>query len=116
MYPPTITASPQRIPPPLPQHQSFNAASLLIDRLILHKRTPTVGASRGGDMTAIMGASGAGKTTLLECISLRSREFKGAVHLNGRPARAGYFTQSGTCGRAAACLNLLATGGHCAAD
>ncbi len=43
--------------------------------------------------------AGAGKTTLLECVSLRSREFRGAVHLNGRPARPTYFTQSGACMR-----------------
>ena len=45
-------------------------------------------------MTAIMGASGAGKTTLLECLSLRSREFKGTVTWNGEPAKGGYFTAS----------------------
>jgi len=45
-------------------------------------------------MTAIMGASGAGKTTLLECLSLRSREFKGAVTWNGEAAKGGYFTAS----------------------
>lgn len=54
-----------------------------------------MGESHGGELTAIMGASGAGKTTLLECVSLRSREFRGAVHLNGRAARPTYFTQSG---------------------
>jgi len=45
-------------------------------------------------MTAIMGASGAGKTTLLECLSLRSRDFKGTVTWNGEPAKGGYFTAS----------------------
>ena len=45
-------------------------------------------------MTAIMGASGAGKTTLLECLSLRSREFKGAITWNDKPAKGTYFTAS----------------------
>jgi hypothetical protein len=41
--------------------------------------------------------TGAGKTTLLECISLRNRNFDGAVHYDNRPPSGEFFTRSGAC-------------------
>jgi ABC-type multidrug transport system ATPase subunit len=43
------------------------------------------GSAGPGELLAIMGPSGAGKTTLLNCLSMRTRDFSGAISLNGAP-------------------------------
>ena len=52
------------------------------------------GRTTSGELTAIMGCSGSGKTTLLECISLRNRQFEGAVHYDGQAPTGRFFTTS----------------------
>ena len=42
-----------------------------------------------------MGGTGAGKTTLLDAISLRNRNFEGAVHYDGKPPGGEFYTTSG---------------------
>jgi ABC-type multidrug transport system ATPase subunit len=40
-------------------------------------------------------SSGAGKTTLLECLSMRNRDFEGALHFDGASVHGSFYTTTG---------------------
>jgi ABC-type branched-subunit amino acid transport system ATPase component len=40
-------------------------------------------------------SAGAGKTTLLECLSMRNRDFEGALHFDGASVQGSFYTTTG---------------------
>jgi ABC-type lipoprotein export system ATPase subunit len=42
-----------------------------------------------------VGVAGSGKTTLLECLSMRNRDFEGALHFDGASVLGSFYTNTG---------------------